>query len=304
MNKYLHLSEEVRAALADGRPVVALESTIIAHGLPWPDNLDVAHALEEAVREEGAVPATVGICAGWLTVGMNEEQLARFAQGQDILKVSRRDLASTVALGLDGATTVAATMICAAMAGVRIFATGGIGGVHRGAETSMDVSADLTELAQTRVAVVCAGAKSILDLPKTLEVLETQGVPVLGLRTDQFPAFHSPDSGLGLDMRVDSEQQMARILKARDDLEMAGGEVIANPIPDEDAIDKTEIDRWIAKALAEADQHGIKGKEVTPFLLSRLAELSDGRSIRANRALVEDNARAAARIAVEFAGLA
>ena len=304
MNKYLHLSEEVRSALAEGRPVVALESTIIAHGLPWPDNLDVAHALEEAVREEGAVPATVGICAGWLTVGMNEEQLARFAQGQDILKVSRRDLASTVALGLDGATTVAATMICAAMAGVRIFATGGIGGVHRGAETSMDVSADLSELAQTRVAVVCAGAKSILDLPKTLEVLETQGVPVLGLRTDQFPAFHSPDSGLGVDMRVDSEQQMARILKARDELEMAGGEVIANPIPDEDAIDKAEIDAWIIQALDEADQHDIKGKEVTPFLLSRLAELSGGRSIQANRALVEDNARAAARIAVELAGLA
>lgn len=300
LKDHLDIHPDVVAALADGRPVVALESTIISHGLPWPQNLEVARDLEAAIREEGAVPATIGIVKGRIVVGLSDDQIVEFAQNTNVVKVSRRDLATVVALGQDGATTVASTMICAAMAGIRLFATGGIGGVHRGAEVSMDISADLVELARTQVGVVCSGAKSILDLPKTLEFLETNGVPVLGYQTDQFPAFHSRESGLGVDQDVQDPAAMARILKMREELHMDAGEVIANPIPEADEIAKPIIDGWIATALREAEEQDVRGKDVTPFLLSRLAELSEGKSVAANLALVKNNARVAARIAQAY----
>ncbi len=303
IERYLDLSPEVRAARLDGKPVVALESTIISHGLPYPMNLELALELEQTVRSEGAAPATIGICRGRIKVGMSAREIENFAGGSGIAKVSRRDFATIVALGRDGATTVSGTMIAAEMAGIRIFATGGIGGVHRGAGDSMDISADLLELAQTRVAVVCAGAKSILDLAKTLEVLETHGVPVLGFQTDTFPAFHTVDSGLGVDINVASAEDVAVILKAREDLGLKGGEIIANPIPSGFAMDKNEVDGWIDAALKQAGIDGVTGKATTPYLLAKIAELSGGRTITANRALVLDNARLAARIAVcHFSG--
>jgi pseudouridine-5'-phosphate glycosidase len=297
MNDHLRVSDEVRRALAGGSPVVALESTIISHGFPYPANVECALESERVAREEGAVPATVAVLGGVLRVGLDRSEIEHLATAKPILKVSRRDLALAVARGLDGATTVAGTMAVAAMAGIRVFATGGIGGVHRGAERSFDVSADLLELARTEVAVVCAGAKSVLDLALTLEVLETHGVPVLGYRTDEFPAFYSRSSGLGVDARLETAEEIAAVLRARHELGLGGGTVIANPIAPEHEIAREMLDGWIETALAEADARGIHGKDVTPFLLASLHSLSGGATEEANKQLVWSNVRLAARIA-------
>ncbi|MCP3957051.1 MAG: pseudouridine-5'-phosphate glycosidase, partial [bacterium] len=285
---------EVEQALAAGRPVVALESTIIAHGMPYPENVASARRVEAVVREHGAVPATIAILAGEIRVGLDDDSLERLGGGAGVRKVSRRDLAVAVARGLDGATTVAATMIAAALAGIEVFVTGGIGGVHRGAAESFDVSADLQELARTSVAVVCAGAKAILDLGLTLEYLETHGVPVIGLRTDRFPAFYTRDSGHGVDWRVESEAELAEILKAKWDLGLAGGLVVANPIPRRHELEQDLVDRALDEALAQAADAGVTGKDVTPFLLSKMESLTGGASLEANKALIVDNARAGA----------
>jgi len=297
MNHYLDVAPEVAAALANHGPVVALESTIISHGFPYPANVETARAAEAEARKAGAVPATVAILGGRLKVGLTAEQIEHLGSTPGIAKASRRDIPTLLASGADGATTVAGTMLIAALAGIRVFATGGIGGVHRSAERSMDVSADLLELARTEVAVVCAGAKSILDLGLTLEVLETHGVPVLGFQTDEFPAFYTRSSGFGVDARVDTPREIAATLKVRRELEMGGGTVIANPIPERYALDSAEVDGWIAAALADADAAGVHGKAVTPFLLARIHELSGGRSEEANKQLVYNNVRLAAKIA-------
>lgn len=297
MHQTLLLDPEVRDAFREKRAVVALETTVLAHGLPWPDNLATVQAMQAAVREAGAVPALIGLAEGRILIGMDDERMRHFASGAGIEKTSRRDIAAVLAAGRDGATTVAGTMFCAALAGIRVFATGGIGGVHRGAEQSLDVSADLTELARTTVAVVCAGAKSILDLPRTLEVLETAGVPVLGFATDEFPAFHAASSGLPVSARVDSPEAAARVVERQLDL-AAGGLLIGCPIPAADAIEDARLESWIATALGEAESDGIAGKAVTPYLLARLAVLSAGRTLTANRALLINNAGIAARIAV------
>lgn len=294
------LSEEVAEALAGGGAVVALESTIISHGFPYPANVECALEAERVVREEGAVPATVAIIGGRLTAGLSREQIEHLATAgpAGVTKASRRDIPVLVARGAEGATTVAGTMLIAEMAGISVFATGGIGGVHRGAQQSFDVSADLLELARTEVAVVCAGAKSILDLGLTLEVLETHGVPVLGYQTDEFPAFYSRTSGFGVDYRFDSAADIAAALIAKRALGLGGGTVIANPIPAQFEIPAERLDGWTAAALREAEQAGVHGKAVTPFLLARLHELSGGETERANKELVYSNARLAARIAV------
>ena len=290
-------SPEVAAALAEGRAVVALESTIVTHGLPWPRNLETARKVEAAVRAEGAVPATIAVRGGRLRVGMEAGELEDLARASGIAKLSRADLASQMALGGDGA----ATMIGARLAGIECFATGGVGGVHRGAERSFDVSADLDELAKTPVTVVCAGVKAILDLPKTLEALETRGVPVIGWRTEAFPAFWSRDSGLPCPLRMDREEQVARAHRLRAALGIAGGQLVANPIPEAAEIPRAEIAPVIDAAVAQAEAEGISGKEVTPFLLARVLEATQGRSLEANVALVENNARLAARIALALA---
>ncbi len=294
------MTAEVADALWRRRPVVALESTIIAHGLPRSMALETARALEDAVRAAGAVPATIAVLDGRIRVGLSEQDLVRLVDEPPVAKLSRRDLPVALALGRDGATTVAATMICAALAGIRVFATGGIGGVHRGAETSFDISADLEELARTGVAVVCAGAKSILDLPKTLEYLETRGVPVLGLGTDRFPAFHVRDSGLPVSHACADADEVARVLAMRWRLDPQGGVVVANPIPMDDALPASLIDAALDQALADAAAQGISGPSVTPFLLDRMAGHSDGQTLAANVALVKHNAAAAARIATEY----
>ncbi len=291
-------SPEVAAALAEGAAVVALESTIVTHGLPWPRNLEVARAVEAAVRDQGAVPATIAVLGGRIRVGLDAGQLEGLARAAGIAKLSRADLAAQIALGGDGSTTVAATMICARLAGIECFATGGIGGVHRGAAQSFDLSADLDELAATAVTVVCAGAKAILDLPKTLEALETRGVPVIGWRTEAFPAFWSRDSGLACPLRMDSEDQVARAHRLRAALGIAGGQLVVNPIPEAAEIPSAEIAPMIDAAVAQAEAEGISGKEVTPFLLARVLDATRGRSLEANVALVENNARLAARIAL------
>ena len=291
-------SPEVAAALAEGAAVVALESTIVTHGLPWPRNLEVARAVEAAVRDQGAVPATIALLGGRIQVGLDAAQLEGLARATGIAKLSRADLAAQMALGGDGSTTVAATMICARLAGIECFATGGIGGVHRGAAQSFDVSADLDELAQTAVTVVCAGAKAILDLPKTLEALETRGVPVIGWRTRAFPAFWSRDSGLACPLRMDAEDQIARAHRLRAALGLAGGQLVVNPIPEAAEIPGAEIAPLIDAAVAQAEAEGVSGKEVTPFLLARVLDATRGRSLEANVALVENNARLAARIAL------
>ncbi|MBL8360105.1 MAG: pseudouridine-5'-phosphate glycosidase [Rubrivivax sp.] len=297
MHDPFDLHPDVAAALAAGRPVVALESTIIAHGMPWPQNLETARRVEQAVRHAGALPATIAVLGGRPTVGLTDVQLEALARsGAAVAKLSRRDLGVAAATRRDGATTVAATMKLAAMAGIRVFATGGIGGVHRGAETSFDVSADLLELARTPVAVVCAGAKAILDLPLTLEVLETHGVPVLGHRCDELPAFYSRDSGCPLPHRCESAAEIAAVLRAHWALGLAGV-VVANPIPVEHALPRDRVDGAIAQALAEAEAQGVRGPASTPFLLARVAELTGGDSLGANIALVLDNARLAAAIA-------
>jgi pseudouridine-5'-phosphate glycosidase len=293
------LSPEVEAALAEGRPVVALESTVVAHGMPFPANLEVARETEAAVRDAGALPAMIGIVAGRLTAGLSEATIEDFARRDDVAKVSRRDLAATIAGQRNGGTTVAATTIAARLAGIRVFATGGIGGVHRGAGQSFDVSADLTELARTPVAVVSAGAKAILDLPRTLELLETLGVPVVGYGIDVFPAFYSRSSGLPVSASVANAVEAAALLRAQWDLGLETGVLIANPIPEE--AEMADAEAFIAQAVGEAEAQGIAGREVTPFLLGRLAELSEGRTQTANRALIVNNARVAAEIAVELA---
>lgn len=301
----LDIHPEVAAALAERRPVVALESTIISHGMPWPQNAETALAVEAEVRAHGAVPATIAIIDGRLKAGLAQDQIELLGRsGHEVAKVSRRDMAALVARGGTGATTVAATMIVAALAGIRLFATGGIGGVHRGAETSFDISADLQELARTPVAVVCAGAKSILDLGLTLEYLETHGVPVIGYRTDRLPAFFSRDSDFGVDRRLDDPAEIARLLHAQWTLGFAAGVVVANPIPAAHALPRDTIDRAIAQALADAAAQGIGGKAATPFLLAKVNELTGGVSLAANIQLVLNNARLAAAIARDYAALA
>lgn len=294
---YMTLSPPVAAALAKGHPIVALESTIITHGMPFPQNLETAQTVEAAVREGGAEPATIAVLKGALYVGLRAGELEDLAQSPEAMKLSRADIAVAMATGATGATTVAATMIAAHRAGIRVFATGGIGGVHRGAETSFDISADLRELAETPVTVVAAGAKAILDIPKTLEVLETLGVPVIAYGQDGFPAFWSRESGLPAPLRMDSASQIAAAHLMREGLGLPGGQLVANPIPVAAEIPAHALAPLIAEAQAEAEARGITGKAVTPFLLSRLFDLTEGRSLSANIALVLNNARLAAAIA-------
>ena len=302
MNKHLTITNEVSAALAIGKPVVALESTIIAHGMPYPANFEMAQDVEAIIREAGAVPATIAIIGGALKVGLTTAELKKFAvDGPKIIKVSTRDLPYVVAKKLDGATTVASTMRIAAMAGIHVFATGGIGGVHRGAERSFDISADMMEFAESNVAVVTAGAKAILDLALTLETLETLGVPVAGYGTDDFPAFYSRQSGHAVPMRCDTPQEIANLMKAKWNIGLKGGIVVANPIPESSEIIASEIAPVIEKAVAEAARQNISGKNVTPFLLAKLSEVTGGRSLKANIALVKHNALVAAEIAKAFA---
>ena len=298
---YLNVSPEVALALKNGEPVVALESTIISHGMPYPENVESAQESERTVRAHGAVPATVGIRNGRIVVGLSEEELHHFGQDSGIAKASRRDLPVLLAQGRDGATTVATTMMGAAMAGIRLFATGGIGGVHRGAQQSFDISADLQELARTDVAVVCAGAKSILDIGLTLEVLETLGVPVLGYQTDAFPAFYTRDSGFGVDCRVDSAAAVAHILHTKWTLGLSGGVVVGNPIPEVFEMEAASIQATIEQALAECTRQGITGKRVTPFLLATLHSATGNSSLTANKHLVYHNCAVAAQIAVAYA---
>ncbi len=304
MNAYLDINPEVKQALKEGKPVVALESTIISHGMPYPQNVQTALAVEETVRKNGAVPATIAIIGGRLKAGLSPEEIEYFGKkGTAIHKASRRDLAVLCARGEDGATTVATTMIIAHMAGIKIFATGGIGGVHRGAETTMDISADLEELAVTPVMVVCAGAKAILDLGLTLEYLETKGVPVIGYGTEELPAFYSRHSGLGVDYRIDTPEELAKALYVQREMGLGGGMLVTNPIPEEYAMDGGEIDAAIEKALAECSQQGIRGKDTTPFLLARVAELTGGDSLASNIQLVLNNAALAAKTAAQYCKL-
>ena len=303
LEKYLSVTPEIQAALAEGKPVVALESTILSHGMPYPQNLDFGRKVEQIIRDEGCVPATIAILDGKMKVGLNEEELERMCHADGVGKVSRRDLATYLATGMPGATTVTTTMIVAAYAGIRFFATGGIGGVHRGAETTMDISADLQELANTPVCVICAGAKSILDLGLTLEYLETQGVPVLGLDTDDFPAFYCRKSGFGVDYNAKTPADVARIAAAKWGMGLGGGLLIGNPVPEQYAMDFDEMSAVIDRALAMADEAGVKGKNITPFLLAHIVELTGGDSLKTNIQLAFNNARAAARIAVELSKL-
>ncbi|MBR0477706.1 MAG: pseudouridine-5'-phosphate glycosidase [Solobacterium sp.] len=301
IEKYLDVQPEIAAAIAEGRPVVALESTILSHGMPYPENMEFAHKAEQIIRAEGAIPATTAIIGGKLKVGLTPEELDLMCNPVDIGKVSRRDVAVYLATGKTGATTVATTMLIAAMAGIRVFATGGIGGVHRGGENTMDISADLQELASTPVAVVCAGAKMILDLGLTLEYLETQGVPVLGFRTDEFPAFYCRTSGFKLDYRAESEEEIAEIMKVKWDLGLKGGIVIGNPIPQEYELDFDWMNRVINDALKKAEEQGIRGKYITPFVLSELRDMTDGVSFASNLELAYNNIRVASRIAKAYA---
>ena len=302
MNKYLDISLEVKKALDEGRPVVALESTIISHGMPYPRNVETALLVEQTIRDCGATPATIAVIGGRLKAGLSRDEIEYLGKtGRGVAKASRRDLPALVARGADGATTVTTTMIIAHMAGIKIFATGGIGGVHRGAEVTMDISADLEELAQTPVMVVCAGAKSILDLGLTLEYLETHGVPVIGYGTDELPAFYTRRSGFGVDYRVDSPAELAAMFRAQRDLGYKGGMLVTNPIPEEYSMDKAVIDKAIDEALAQAKAQGIHGKETTPFLLAKVVELTGGDSLDSNIQLVLNNARVAAKTACELA---
>ena len=301
MKDYLAVLPEISTSLSAHRPVVALESTILSHGMPYPQNLTFAREVERVVREEGAVPATVAVLDGKMKVGLNESELERMCRAEGVGKVSRRDLPVYLATGRPGATTVASTMLIAALAKIQVFATGGIGGVHRGAESTMDISADLQELAKTPVAVVCAGAKSILDIGLTLEYLETMGVPVLGMRTDRFPAFYCRDSGYPVDFMLESEQQAAAVLRAQWGAGMKGGAIIANPVPEEYAMDSGRMARVIDQALEECRAKGIHGKETTPFLLAKVVELTGGDSLKTNIQLALSNARCASRIACALA---
>ncbi len=301
MNQYLDINPEVASALAEGKPVVALESTIISHGMPYPQNVETALNVEKIIRENGAVPATIAVIGGRLKAGLSPEEIEYFGKkGQAIAKASRRDLAVLCARGEDGATTVTTTMIIAHMAGIRFFATGGIGGVHRGAETTMDISADLEELGQTPVMVVCAGAKSILDLGLTLEYLETKGVPVIGYGTKELPAFYTRTSGFSVDYQIDTPEELAKAFKTQNDLGFQGGMLVTNPIPEEYAMQLEVINKAIDRAIAECNEKGIHGKETTPFLLARVAELTGGDSLASNIRLVYNNAMVAARTAVAY----
>ncbi|MHB8964163.1 MAG: pseudouridine-5'-phosphate glycosidase [Saccharofermentanales bacterium] len=300
---YMDINPEVKAAIEEGKAVVALESTIISHGMPYPRNVETALTVEKIVRDNGAVPATIAIMNGRLKVGLTPVEIESLGKSHDVLKASRRDIPFILAKGLTGATTVASTIIIASMAGIRIFATGGIGGVHRGAQETFDISADLQELARTNVAVICAGAKSILDIGLTLEYLETQGVPVVGFGTDELPAFFTSKSGYGVDYRVDTPKELAEALKAKWDLGLIGGAVIANPIPEEYEMDPAVINKAIESAVKEAEENGIKGKESTPFLLSKVKDLTGGASLDSNIQLVYNNAKVGAQIAVELSRL-
>jgi pseudouridine-5'-phosphate glycosidase len=298
MQAFLQFSPEVQSARAAGKPIVALESTIISHGMPYPQNVQTAREVEQVIRDAGAVPATIAIIDGRICIGLADEQLELLGQSKDAIKVSRRDLAYVLSQKKLGATTVAATMICAKLAGIEVFVTGGIGGVHRGAETSFDISADLQELAQTGVAVVCAGVKSILDIGLTLEYLETHGVPVVSVGQPAFPAFFTRDSGFRADFQLDTPEDQARFIRTKWQLGLEGGVVVSNPVPEAAAMKNEEIDTIIAQALREAGQQGVKGKAVTPFLLARIKELTGGRSLATNIALVKHNALVGAKLAV------
>ena len=301
LNKYLSLSPEVKEALEKGRPVVALESTIISHGMPYPQNVETALAVEKEIRRNGAVPATIAVICGRLKAGLTPEEIEYLGKkGRGVAKSSRRDLPVLVSQRLDGATTVATTMIIAALAGIKVFATGGVGGVHRGAEVTMDISADLEELARTPVMVVCAGAKSILDLGLTLEYLETKGVPVIGYGTDELPAFYTRKSGFKVDYRLDSPRKVAAAFNAQKEMGLGGGMLVTNPVPEEYSMDPDVINAAISQALEDASRLGVKGKEVTPYLLGRVKELTGGESLEANIRLVLNNAALAAAIAVEM----
>ena len=304
LNTYLDVNPEVAAAVAAGKPVVALESTIISHGMPYPQNVETALNVEKVIRDNGAVPATIAILGGRLKAGLTPEEIEYLGKtGQAVTKASRRDLPVLVAEGRDGATTVTTTMMIAHMAGISIFATGGIGGVHRGAETTMDISADLEELANTPVMVVCAGAKSILDLGLTLEYLETHGVPVLGYQTKELPAFYTRRSGFEVDYRVDSPEELARIFKVQRDLGLRGGVLVTNPIPEQYAMDFDVINKAIDEAIADSVRDGIKGKATTPYLLAKVKDLTGGDSLASNIQLVYNNAALAARTACAFCAL-
>ena len=300
----IKVSEEVKQALKDGKAVVALESTIISHGMPYPKNVETALLVEKTVRENGAVPATIAIIKGIPTIGCSRDEIEHLGKaGLSVTKTSRRDIPVVVSKGLDGATTVAATMIFAAMAGVKIFATGGIGGVHRGAETTFDISADLEELARTNVNVICAGAKSILDLGLTLEYLETKGVEVIGYGTDELPAFFTRKSGFKVNDRMDTPLEIAKAIKCKDDMNLGGGTLIVNPIPEQYSMAADYIESVIEKAIEEANENGIKGKEITPFLLDKIQRITGGQSLESNIKLVLNNAALASKIAVELANL-
>ncbi len=301
--KYLDIKPEVKEALDEGKPVVALESTIISHGMPYPKNVETALAVEEVIRKNGAVPATVGIIKGRIKVGLTEDEVEYMAKAPNVLKVSRRDYPLVIAKELDGATTVAGTMIAAYMAGIRLFVTGGIGGVHRGAGESFDISADLEELKKTNVAVVCAGVKSILDIGATLEYLETSGVPVISYGTDEFPAFYSRRSGFKTECSLGCPQDIAKVINMKYALELDGGMLIACPIPEGDEIPYEKMDKVIVQALAECNEKGVTGKRITPFLLDRVKQLTDGNSLEANIKLVLNNADIGSKIAVELSKL-
>ncbi|CEN97492.1 indigoidine synthase A family protein [[Clostridium] sordellii] len=303
LEKYLHIHPEVKKALSEGQPVVALESTIISHGMPYPKNVEMAKNVSKIIRDNGAIPATIAIIDGILKVGLTSEEIEFLGTSKNVLKASRRDLPFIISKKLNGATTVATTMILANLAGVKVFATGGIGGVHRGAQETFDISADLQELANTNVAVVCAGAKSILDIGLTLEYLETNGVPVVGFGTEDFPAFYTRKSGFGVDYKVDSSIEVASALKSKWDLDLKGGMVIGNPIPENFEMDYDTINNAIETALKEADENNITGKKVTPFLLDKVKTITAGKSLEANIELVYNNAKVAAQIAKDLSSL-
>lgn len=304
LEKYLDINPEVEEALKEGKPVVALESTIISHGMPYPKNVETALEVERIVRENGAVPATIAILKGRLKVGLTKEEIEYLGKaGKEVIKTSRRDIPFIISRGSDGATTVASTMIIAALAGVKVFVTGGIGGVHRGAQETFDISADLQELANTNVAVVCAGAKSILDIGLTLEYLETFGVPVVGFGTEEMPAFYTRKSGFKVDYKLDTPKEVAEAIKTKWDLKLNGGMIIANPIPEADQMDYDTINNAIESALKEAQERGIKGKETTPFLLAKVKEITGGDSLESNIKLVYNNAKIGSKIAVELSKL-
>ncbi|WP_341775988.1 pseudouridine-5'-phosphate glycosidase [Staphylococcus hyicus] len=303
MKQYIELSQEVQDAKSNHRPIVALESTIISHGMPYPQNVQMAKTVEQIIRNQGAVPATIALIDGKVKIGLEDSELELLAKSDNVAKVSRRDLAEVIAQKRIGATTVASTMICAALADIKFFVTGGIGGVHRGSEETMDISADLDELSKTDVTVICAGAKSILDLPKTMEYLETKGVPVIGYQTEELPAFFTRKSGVKLNSTANHVDDIASICKVKHDLQLEGGMVIANPVPEADQLDKAYIDTIINDAVKEAEKKGIRGKDSTPFLLSKIVEKTEGKSLATNIKLVENNAVVGAQIAVSYSKL-